>query len=148
MKDIARNQRYYPTVYEALWVIQERKCFHCGSMMSEPNGVKVRPTTVTRDHVITLDEQRRKGWHIPHHENVVLACSQCNGKRRNDPLSTEQFARAQKLIQKAIQAYRTTPIRDGSRAKRMWARSTFEIIPCLNPKWEYLFHSSTICSIR
>ncbi len=110
----------YPTIWEALFEVQGHRCFHCSRVMysywdaverNYTRGTIDRAKTrATRDHIIPLHEQRRKGWHIPIYENAILACGTCNNKRARNVLSKEDLKRARDINQQALILFSTATV--------------------------------------
>lgn len=67
-RDKAKLNKY------ALYVRDDYTCQYCGRHVSEFN----RRERLTKDHVVPRDQGGRSTW-----ENLVTACSTCNGRKAN-----------------------------------------------------------------
>lgn len=149
----------YLTFWDALFGVQKGHCFHCQRHMLTYEEAKAIPrktmhgvhravNRATRDHIITMNEQLRKGWHIPLFENTVLACGQCNNKRRDDPMKPDQKARAFEINRAALRAFATETVFDqrhqhrrvmGPYMKNQHEREFKPFRQFPTSQWEYLF---------
>lgn len=85
------------SVEAALYVLQDGRCFHCGTEMVVPTNFVERRSkrAITREHLIP---RSRGGKNL---DNVVLACRRCNERRGTTDLSPGLFKRGQKIAQRA-----------------------------------------------
>lgn len=158
--------RKYHSLWDALFAVQNGNCFHCTRTMQTHDealalmadckvkgGIDRAQHRATRDHIITVSEQIRKGWHIPLYENCVLSCGRCNNKRASARLKPEKLLEARAVNAAALHAFRTETVRNqkdqrrgvmGHYEKRKeQAREyrPFKLYP--TSLWEYLYRDAT-----
>ena len=162
----AASIRKYHTIWDALFAVQNGTGFHCTRVMQTheqalaviahckvKGGMDRAQHRATRDHIIPMSEQIRKGWHIPLYENCILSCGRCNNKRSSDQLSPERMTEARAVNTAALHAFRTQMVRTKEdqlcgvmgryerRKEQEREYRPFKWYP--TSQWEYLFREST-----
>jgi hypothetical protein len=152
----------YKTFWDALYGVQEGKCFHCTNEMQtyrqalavprkKRNGIHHAKGRATRDHIVSVNEQKSKGWHIPIQENTILACGRCNNKRRDEPMTVEARARAQAINRKALWVFATEKVATreerisgvvGEYQKNQHEREFRAFKNAPTSQWQYLFRDA------